>query len=205
MNRANGNKLDTSKLTSYVTGSPVLSNLLDFDSLLLKVDLVDSKRIKKSGDVNNIDTEVENTSGSLYSHERKKKLNKMNGTMNEEYNDGCNNKKNSKYVSINCTEFDDLCKNVEKCEPSTEDTTCQTDKERELILDLSNMANKCNELQLLLSVERENIDLLSNRSGSLIKPSLYIINQEVISLRKGKDAMMKKAKTAVDKLQEVNI
>ena len=64
------------------------------------------------------------------------------------------------------------------------------------------MANKCNELQLLLSVERENIDLLSNRSGSLIKPSLYIINQEVISLRKGKDAMMKKAKTAVDKLQE---
>ena len=67
------------------------------------------------------------------------------------------------------------------------------------------MANKCNELQLLLSVERENIDLLSNRSGSLIKPSLYIINQEVISLRKGKDAMMKKAKTAVDKLQEVNI
>ena len=56
MNRANGNKLDTSKLTSYVTGSPVLSNLLDFDSLLLKVDLVDSKRIKKSGDVNNIDT-----------------------------------------------------------------------------------------------------------------------------------------------------
>ena len=47
MNRANENKLDTSKLTSYVTGSPVLSNLLDFDSLLLKVDLVDSKRIKK--------------------------------------------------------------------------------------------------------------------------------------------------------------
>ena len=46
MNRANGNKLDTSKLTSYVTGSPVLSNLLDFDSLLLKVDLVNSKRIK---------------------------------------------------------------------------------------------------------------------------------------------------------------
>jgi len=203
LQRANENKLDTSKLTSYVTGSPVLSNLLDFDSLLLKVDLVDSKRIKKSGDVNNIDTEVESTSGSLYSHERKKKLNKMNGTMNEEYNDGCNNKKNSNYVSINCTEFDDLCKNVEKCEPSTEDTTRQTDKELELILDLSNMANKCNELQLLLSVERENIDLLSNRSGSLIKPSLYIINQEVISLRKGKDAMMKKAKTAVDKLQEL--
>uniref|UniRef100_A0A7S4J4X1 Kinesin motor domain-containing protein n=1 Tax=Odontella aurita TaxID=265563 RepID=A0A7S4J4X1_9STRA len=74
--------------------------------------------------------------------------------------------------------------------------------ELELRRDLRKMTNKCVELQMLLNEEKTNVEILTNRSGSIKHKQL---GQDVMTLRREKVRMTENAKAALWKLQELQI
>eukprot|EP00586_Coscinodiscus_wailesii_P015140 CAMPEP_0172508792 /NCGR_PEP_ID=MMETSP1066-20121228/214892_1 /TAXON_ID=671091 /ORGANISM="Coscinodiscus wailesii, Strain CCMP2513" /LENGTH=1056 /DNA_ID=CAMNT_0013286955 /DNA_START=592 /DNA_END=3762 /DNA_ORIENTATION=+ len=78
----------------------------------------------------------------------------------------------------------------------------QSEKEKELTADLRRMTERCIELQIALNQEKSNVDILTNRSGSLRQKRLA---QEAISLRKELDRKTHDVQLIIWKMNELNM
>lgn len=78
----------------------------------------------------------------------------------------------------------------------------QTEKEKELTADLRRMTERCIELQIALNQEKSNVDVLTNRAGSLRQKRLA---QEAIALRKELDRKTHDVQLIIWKMNELNM